>query len=164
MGQENEDARVLKEAKSRINALLEGKIPDAMDVKSYDSELGTNLAESINVLIKSFLVINDVIISASGGLLDKSASCEESFQSLAFKSTQDCQVQLGLEGKETADDNNSQCIDFKGANWGRLNAMFEQLRGMESALNESIKGLAKDTRAIFQERIAPLSDDEVEDD
>ena len=164
MNQDNDDDRVLKDAKSRINTLLEGRIPDFMDVKSYGSEIGINLAGSINVLINSFLLINDVIFSAFGGEQNKSMPCEEGFRSLPFESSQNYRAQFEQQIKEITDDNNnSQCIDFKGANWGHLNAMFKQLREMESALNVSIKDLAKDKRAIYRERIKPLSDKELED-
>lgn len=165
MNQGNDDDRVLKDAKSRINALLGGKIPDTMDVTSYSSELGASLAGSINVLINSFLVINDVIISASGEEQNKSMPCDGSSQSLPSNGSQDYQVQFAQQVEEVAkDNNNSQCIDFKGGNWERLNTMFEQLRMMEGTLNESIKDLAKGTKAVFRERISPLSDKESEDD
>jgi hypothetical protein len=138
MKEENEKAKLLEEARSRINALLEGKMPEAMDVTSCNSQLGSELAESINLLIKSFLVLGDFIVPLANGEHDKGLPDRGALPDFPFEKIHPKMMQVINQADETV----------KGEN---LESMVDQMADKERSLSEAVDELVESRKALLEE-------------
>lgn len=152
MNQEYEDIKVVEEASNKVNALLEGKMPEAMDVTSYSSNSEKQLAESINVLIKSYLALEDVVPSPNWEF-DKNVPDGKELPSGLFEN-----VQFGLlhsimqsQRKNDGDYNKDSYVTSDTS--GNLVSMNDEMAAREVSPNKAIGSFVESKRTLLRECI-----------
>ena len=129
---------IIREARDRLNTLLQGKSPEKIDTAEIAAEDQRLLAEALNRLIEFFREMQEFIVPLSKGELHEIKMQPKNFLGSPFKELHSRLLHLTWQAGQVAKGDYGQRIDFMGEFSEAFNAMFVCLEQKEKALRDKI--------------------------
>jgi hypothetical protein len=126
-----------------LSILLQGRIPEAIDVSKITDEGERNLAIMLNHLITFMQEIHDYIIPLSKGELAEINISPKNFFGSPFKELHSRLLHLTWQTTQVANGDYSQRVDFMGDFSRAFNHMTGALKNNEEVLKKKIDELEK---------------------
>jgi hypothetical protein len=140
-----------------LSALLQGKIPEAMDTSEIADEGVRNLAELLNQLVIFMQEIHQFIIPLSKGELREIEISRKNFFGSPFKELHSRLLHLTWQANQVASGDYSQRVDFMGDFSEAFNNMIDALKNNEQRLKNKIGELEKAlSHIVILEGILPI--------
>lgn len=124
-----------------LSILLQGNIPEPIDLDKIIDEGERNLANKLNQFITFMQEIHDFIIPLSKGKLFEIKCSPKNFLSSPFKELHSRLLHLTWQAKEVANGDYSQRVDFMGEFSEAFNNMIVSLDNNEKMLKNKINEL-----------------------
>jgi signal transduction histidine kinase len=126
-----------------LSILLQGNIPERIDVGKIEDERERHLAEMLNQLITFMQEIHDFIIPLSKGELAEIEISRKNFFGSPFKELHSRLLHLAWQANQVANGDYSQRVDFMGDFSEAFNNMVDALKTHEKSLKNKIGELEK---------------------
>lgn len=127
----------------KLVILLQGNIPEIIDIGKIADEREKNLANMLNQLITFMQEIHDFIIPLSKGELSEINISPKNFFGSPFKELHSRLLHLTWQASQVANGDYSQRVDFMGAFSEAFNNMIVSLYNNEKILKNKIDELEK---------------------
>lgn len=133
---------MIKEATEKLTILLQGKIPDKIDIKKIDNESEQRFTKVLNQFIDFMQDIHEFIIPLSTGELDSiKVPPPKNFLASPFKELHSRLLHLTWQAQQVAKGDYSQRVDFMGEFSKAFNSMIVSLDNRERQLKKKIDEL-----------------------
>ncbi len=127
----------------KLAILLQGNIPEAIDISKITDEREQTHANMLNQLITFMQEIHDYIIPLSKGELSEINISRKNFFGSPFKELHSRLLHLTWQANQVANGDYSQRVDFMGAFAEAFNDMIVSLHNNEKLLKNKIDALEK---------------------
>lgn len=127
----------------KLAILLQGNIPEAIDISKITDEREQTHANMLNQLIIFMQEIHDYIIPLSKGELSEINISRKNFFGSPFKELHSRLLHLTWQANQVANGDYSQRVDFMGAFAEAFNDMIVSLHNNEKLLKNKIDALEK---------------------
>ncbi|MDY6853652.1 MAG: hypothetical protein SWO11_02930 [Thermodesulfobacteriota bacterium] len=134
---------MIDEAIEKLAILLQGKIPDKIDIDEILNENKQTLARMLNQLIDFMQETHDFIVPLSNGKLTDIKISPKNFFGSPFKELHSRLLHLTWQAKQVANGDFNQRVDFMGDFSQAFNSMIVSLDNHEKILREKINELEK---------------------
>lgn len=156
-GRSEQGAAVIQETAKRLQALLQGLIPEKLNLEPLPPGEEGRLAEMVNQLIEFMYEIQNFIFPLSQGILKDLKIQPKNFLGSPFKELHSRLVHLTWQAERISQGDYSQRVDFMGDFSEAFNSMVISLEQQERALKEKIAELEQALRHIKHlEGILPI--------
>jgi len=132
---------MIEETIDRLVVLLQGKIPDKIDVRKTDDENKQKFAKMLNQFIDFMQEIHDFIIPLSKGEIAEIKTSRDNFLASPFKELHSRLFHLTWQAQQVAKGDYSQRVDFMGDFSEAFNTMIISLDNKERQLKRKIEEL-----------------------
>jgi methyl-accepting chemotaxis protein len=126
-----------------LNILMQGNIPQGIDVSQIEDEREGQLALMLNQLIAFMQEIHDFIIPLSNGELAEIKISRKNFFGSPFKELHSRLLHLTWQANQVANGDYGQRVDFMGDFSIAFNNMVDALKNNEESLKKKIDELEK---------------------
>lgn len=134
---------MIEKLTEKLAMLLQGKIPEKVDVGNITDEHDQNLANRMNQLITFMQEAHDFIIPLSKGELAEIKMSPKNFFASPFKELHSRLLHLTWQANQVANGDYSQRVDFMGDFSEAFNSMIVSLDSNEKLLKSKIDELEK---------------------
>jgi hypothetical protein len=124
-----------------LSILLQGRIPEALDVSNISDEGERNFARLMNQMITFMQEIHNFVIPLSKGELAEIKISPKNFLGSPFKELHSRLLHLTWQANQVANGDYSQRVDFMGEFSDAFNNMIDALNHNEKALKKKIDEL-----------------------
>ncbi|MCK5686631.1 hypothetical protein KAJ27_21015 [bacterium] len=132
---------MIDSASEKIKILLQGKIPDLIDIEKIDDESKKKCAEQLNKLFDFMKETRDFILPLSRGELTDLKVSSNNFLGSPFKELHSRLLHLTWQAKQVANGDFNQRVDFMGEFSEAFNSMIISLDNNEKVLKNKIAEL-----------------------
>jgi signal transduction histidine kinase len=129
--------KILFDVGTRLEKLLNGKIPGRINIDAYESEIERDFAGVVNQLIDSLEDVNRFIIPLSQGRLEDFTPEKNNYLASPFKELHSRLKHLTWQSRQVAAGDFNQRIEFMGEFSEAFNSMVEDLAERERQLREA---------------------------
>jgi hypothetical protein len=126
-----------------LNTLLQGRIPEDIDVSKISDEGERTFANVLNQLIIFMQEVHDYILPLSKGDLTEIKISPKNFFGSPFKELHSRLLHLTWQANQVANGDYSQRVDFMGDFSEAFNHMIDALKNNEESLKKKIDELEK---------------------
>jgi signal transduction histidine kinase len=126
-----------------LSILLQGNIPEGIDIRTVEDEAERQLAQELNQLIAFMQEIHDFIIPLSKGELAEIQISRKNFFGSPFKELHSRLLHLTWQANQVANGDYSQRVDFMGDFSVAFNNMVDALKNHEKSLKNKIGELER---------------------
>lgn len=135
---------MIEEAIKKITLLLQGRVPESIDIEKTTNENDYELAILLNRLFSFVQEIQEFILPLSKGKLeDVTVPLPKNFLASPFKELHSHMQHLTWQAKQVANGDYSQRVDFMGEFSEAFNSMIASLDNRERQLKKRIDELVK---------------------
>jgi phosphoserine phosphatase RsbU/P len=148
---------LIEEVIEKLAALLQGRMPERIDIEKCDNETEYELGEILNRLIDFMREIQEFIIPLSRGELHDIEIQSKNFLASPFKELHSRLLHLTWQATQVANGDYGQRVDFMGDFSEAFNSMIMALDHNEKVLKNKIDNLEKALSHIVKlEGILPI--------
>lgn len=148
---------MIDEAIKKLTILLQGQLPDKIDLDDIVVENKKELASKLNQLIDFMQETHDFVVPLSKGELTENKISPKNFLGSPFKELQSRLLHVTWQAKQVASGDFNQRVDFMGDFSEAFNAMIVSLDNKEKMLKKKIDELEQAlTRIKRLEGVLPI--------
>ena len=148
---------MIDEVIEKLTILLQGEIPDKIDIRAIVGVNNKTLARKVNQLIDFMQETHDFVIPLSKGNLTERKISPKNFFGSPFKELHSRLIHLTWQAKQVANGDFNQRIDFMGDFSEAFNSMIVSLDNKEKMLKNKIDELEQAlTRIKRLEGVLPI--------
>lgn len=148
---------MMEKITEKLAILLQGNLPEEIDIGEITDKHELNLANMLNQLIKFMQEVHDFIIPLSKGELAEIKISPKNFFGSPFKELHSRLLHLTWQANQVANGDYSQRVDFMGNFSEAFNDMIVSLDNNEKLLKKKIKALEEAFSHIVKlEGILPI--------